>query len=126
MTGCTQTHEVALVMGAAPREGNDMVNFLGGRQLASFFTLLAKRMRRDIAVADTLPCPAVAFFSCRIALVLFVLLVSHLLMRRTIPPVRKCRTARVTARALGFLWHSVTSRAKQKALGAGAPKALCR
>lgn len=55
VTAMAQRHEIVLGVGAAARERENVVDFLGRRQLALLLTLLAERVRFDVTVTDALP-----------------------------------------------------------------------
>jgi hypothetical protein len=80
MTGFTKSHEIALLIAAAFGERKDVVDFLCGCQLALLLAFLAKRVRLDVAVTDSLPASAVAFVGLGVSLVLVVLFVHDFLM----------------------------------------------
>jgi len=73
VAGGTQTHKVVLGIRAALGKRLDMVYFLGGCDPSALPALLAEGVRRDVAVADSFPRPAVLFFHGGITLVAFVL-----------------------------------------------------
>ena len=81
--------------------------FLGRRQSAFLFALLAKRMRLDIMRTDLLPCAAVAFVGVRITQVSVVLMLRNLPVLVTESAIGQSSAARVGARSLGFVWHPV-------------------
>ena len=86
------------------------MNFFSGRQLALLLALFTERMRLDVAVTDSFPCPAIAFVGCRIAFVLVVLFVHDLLMLGTVLLAYSEPTAAgVGTGALRFVWHWFTS-----------------
>jgi hypothetical protein len=56
-----ETHEVRLIIGAALREGNNVMDFLDG-DVASFLqTHLAERMLVNVTITDAFPCATVSF-----------------------------------------------------------------
>ena len=87
MAGGTQAHQVAVIVGAALRERNFVMDFLYRGVFAFGQTPFAQRVRRDILGADTLPVTSVPFTGGRIAPVLFVLPVRQLLMLRAVTAV---------------------------------------
>ena len=110
MTGFTESHEVAFLVAAAFGEREDVVNFLGRRQLALLLTLLAERVRLDEAVTDALPASAVAFVGLGVTLVLVVLFVHDLLMLGTVLlTLSEPTAAGVGAGTFWFVWHGFTS-----------------
>jgi hypothetical protein len=56
VAGTAQAHEVRLVVRAAFREGNDVVDFLDRNISSVLQALLAEGMLVDVARADALPC----------------------------------------------------------------------
>ena len=61
VTRLAQRHEIVGTAATTFGERKDVVDLLGRRQLALLLTLLAERVRFDIAVADTLPSTTVPF-----------------------------------------------------------------
>jgi len=66
-------------------------------------------MRLDVSATYLSPRTAVPFGSCRITLVLVVVLVDNRLMLFTVPIMGKAWASRVTAGSFRFGWHSATS-----------------
>ena len=87
VAGLAQAHEIAVRMGAALTERQDVMYFLGGGDAAILLALLAQRVRLDVSVADTLPRTAVAFVGLGVALVLVVLGIGSLLVFFTVNAV---------------------------------------
>ena len=110
MTGFTESHEVAFLVAAAFGEREDVVNFLGRRQLALLLALLTKGMQFNVAVTDALPASAVAFVGLGVAFVLVVLFVHDLLMLGTVLlTFSKPTAAGISTRTLWFVGHHFTS-----------------
>jgi len=110
VTGFTKSHEIALLVATAFGEREDVVNFLGRRQLALLLTLLAERMRLNEAVTDALPASAVAFVGLGVTLVLVVLFVHDLLMLGTVLLTYSEPTAAgIGTGTFGFVGHWFTS-----------------
>ena len=106
------------IVGAALTEREHVMYLLGGRQLASLLTLLAERVRGNVAVAYSFPSSAVPLVGLRLTLKMIVMIVRLSLMLLAVKTVRQLRTAGVLTRALWFLWHDVTSvRVKRKPCG---------
>ena len=87
VAGLAKAHEVAVRMGAALAERQDVMYFLGDGDAPVLLALLAQRVRLDVSVADTLPRTAVAFVGLGVALVLVVLGIGSLLMFFTVNAV---------------------------------------
>ena len=87
-----------------------MVHLFGRRQLALLLALLTKRMRLDVAIADSFPSPAISFVGRRVAFVLVVLFFHDLLMLGTVLLTHgEPTSAGVSAGTLGFVRHWFTS-----------------
>ena len=97
------------VVGAAARQREHMVNFLGGRQLTSLLAFLTKRVRLDEAVADTLPRTTIPFIRLRLTLEMVIMIIRLSLMLRAVKTACQLRTAGMLAWSLWFSWHDVTS-----------------
>ena len=105
MTGFTYSFQVAYVVSSALRERFYVVDSLG-RCISSFGKAdLAERVLRGISLSDERPCPAVAFSSLWISLVLLVASCFCSCMLLTEPSVSEFRASGVRARAFRFLWH---------------------
>ena len=109
MTGFAQRHEITRLVAAALGEREDVMNLLGGRQLAMLLALFAERVCFDEAVAYSFPSTTVSFVRLRLTLEMIVMIVRLSLMLRAVKTARQLRTAGVLARTLWFLWHEVTS-----------------
>lgn len=82
-----------------------MVYLFSRHDNSTFKTQLTEGMLHSILVTDPLPCTAISSLGFFISAVLLIVTVDLLLMLRTIPPISKIRTARITARSFWFLWH---------------------
>jgi hypothetical protein len=103
-------HKVPRIIAAALGEREDVVDFLGRRQLALLLTLLTKRMRLDKAVADSLPASAVTFVGLGVPLVLVVLFVHDLLVLGTVLlTLSEPTAAGISTGTLRFVGHWFTS-----------------
>ena len=125
VTAMAQRHEIVGTAATTFGERKDVVDFLGGRQLALLLTLLAERVGLDEAVTDTLPASAVAFVGLGVPLVLVVLFVHDLLMLGTV----LLTFSEPTATGIGtgtfrFVRHRVTSLGIRNALRDCSHKAL--
>ena len=110
VTGFTKSHQITLFIAAAFGKREDVVDFLGRRQLALLLALLTKGMQLDVAVADALPASAVAFVGLWVSLVLVVLFVHDLLMLGAVLlTLSEPTAAGVGAGTLWFIWHGFTS-----------------
>lgn len=110
VTGLTQRHEVIRIVRTTAGERENMVDFLGRRQLALLLTLLTERVRFDVAVADTLPASTVAFVGLWVPLILVVLFVHDLLVfGAVLLAYGKPTAAGVGAGTLRFIGHLLTS-----------------
>jgi hypothetical protein len=109
VAGGTQTHEVIHGVCAALRQGLDVVYFLSGCDPSVLLALLAEWVRRYVAVADSLPRPAVTFLHSGVTLVAFVSFCYLLGVLRAVPAVCQLRTAGVGTWPLWSVWHWVTS-----------------
>ena len=87
VAGLAQAHEVAVRMGAALAERQDVMYFLGDNDAPVLLALLAQRVRFDVSVTDTLPRTAVAFVGLGVSLVLVVLGIDSLLVFFTVNAV---------------------------------------
>jgi hypothetical protein len=102
-----------------------MMYLFGGREYASLPAFLAERVRRDIPVADSLPCAAIPPTCGWIAFIFVVVRVCLLLMLLAIPAIHQLRTARVGAGAFRLLWHIAASFQINKSLrNVSVPKAF--
>ena len=88
MTFFTQRHEVALIIGAAIAQRQDVVHLLRGRQPPGFLALLADRMLHDKAVTDTLPGTTVSFVCLRLTLKMIVMMLRLSLVLRAVDTIR--------------------------------------
>ena len=102
-----QRHQVVIIVRTTVCERKYVMYFLGRRQSAFLFALLAKRMRLDIMRTDLLPCAAVAFVGVRITQVSVVLMLRNLPVLVTESAIGQSSAARVGARSLGFVGHLV-------------------
>ena len=59
VAGAAKAHQVVSCMSATLRDGNDVVDLIHGCQPSFLLTHLAERMRRSVAVPDSLPGSAV-------------------------------------------------------------------
>lgn len=59
-------------MSSATGERQDVVYLLGWGQLALLLALFTQRMRRDVAVADLFPCPAISFAGGGVAVIFLI------------------------------------------------------
>ena len=82
-----------------------MVYLFSRHDNSTFKTHLTEGMLHSILVTDPLPCTAISSLCVLITPVFFIVTIDLLLMLRTIPPICKIRTARITARSFWFLWH---------------------
>ena len=126
VTAMAESHEIVHSVSPATRQRKDVVDFLGGSQLALLLALLAERVCFDKADADALPASAVAFVCLRLALEMVVMIVHLLLMLGTVLLAdSKPTAAGVSAGTLGFVGHRVHLLAgKRKALRDCSHKAL--
>lgn len=83
-----------------------MMDLLHRSQPSFLKTHLAERMRRSVAVTDSLPGSAVLLVAVRRAPIPVVLIPHSFLVFLTVLPVREVWTAGVGAWAFWFLWHA--------------------
>ena len=114
VAGTAKAHQVVPCMSAALRDGNDVVYLIHGSQPSFLEAHLTQRMRRSIAVTDSLPCSAVLLVYVRTAFVFVVLPAGGRFMLLAVLPVREVGTAGVGTWALWFLWHRCTSLGHKK------------
>ena len=96
------------------RKRDAMVDFLSRNKQTFLLAQLTQRMRRSIAVTDSLPCSAVLLVYVRTAFVFVVLPAGGRFMLLAVLPVREVGTAGVGTWALWFLWHRCTSLGHKK------------
>ena len=106
MAGLAQRHEVALVMGAARRQRNDMVHLRSCRHPALAPAHFAQGMRGNEPAPNGWPRAVVPLLHFRRSAVAIVLGRDQLLVRRAVLPVRQLRAAGIATGVLGFSWHS--------------------
>lgn len=109
VAGSAKAHQIVPCMSAALRDGNDVVYLIHRNQPSFLETHLAERMRRSIAVTDSLPGSAVFLVYVRTAFVFVVLPTGNGFMLLAVLTVREVRTAGVGAGTLWFSWHRFTS-----------------
>jgi hypothetical protein len=61
VAGLAKAHEIGKIMSAALVGGNYVMNFIGGNIFAGLEAFFAKRVLRNIQVADGTPTPTVDF-----------------------------------------------------------------
>ena len=115
MAGLAQRHEIALVMGAARRQRNDVVYLRSRRHPAFAPAHFAQGMRGNKPAPNGWPRAVVPLLHFRRSAVAIVPGRDQLLVRRAVLPVRQLRAAGIAAGVLGFSWHSRPPRI-QKAL----------
>ena len=106
MAGLAQRHEIALVMGAARRQRNDVVYLRSRRHPALAPAHFAQGMRGNKPAPNGWPRAVVPFLHFRRSAVAIVPGRDQLLVRRAVLPVRQLRAAGIAAGMLGFSWHS--------------------
>lgn len=106
MAGLAQRHEIALVMGAARRQRNDMVHLRSRRHPALAPAHLAQGMRGNKPAPNGWPRAVVPLLHFRRSAVAIVLGRDQLLVYRAVLPVRQLRAAGIAAGMLGLSWHS--------------------
>ena len=109
VTAMAESHEIVHSVSPATRQRKDVVDFLGGSQLALLLALLAERVCLDKAVADTLPRTTVPFVRLRLTLEMIVMIIRLSLMLWAVKTACQLRTAGMLAWSLWFSWHDVTS-----------------
>ena len=114
VAGTAKAHQIVPCMSTALRDGNDVVYLIHGCQPSFLKTHLAERMRRSVAVTDSLPGSAVFLIYVRGAFVLVVLPAGGCFMLLAVLPIREVGTAGVGAGALWFSWHRFTSLGHKK------------
>ena len=87
VAGLAKAHEVAVRMGAAFAERQDVMYFLGDGDSGVLLALLAQRVGFDVSVTDTFPSTTVAYVGLGVSLVLVVLSIGSLLMFFTVNAV---------------------------------------
>ena len=115
VAGTAKAHQIVPCMSTALRDGNDVVYLIHGCQPSFLKTHLAERMRRSVAVTDSLPGSAVFLIYVRTAFVFVVLPAGGRFMLLAVLPIREVGTAGVGAGALWFPWHRLTSLGIRKA-----------
>ena len=105
VAGLAKAHEVAVRMGAALAERQDVMYFFGSSDAPVLLALLAQRVRFDVSVTDTFPSTTVAFVGLGVSLVFVVLGIGCPLMFLTVNAVCKLRAAGVSARPFRFCRH---------------------
>ncbi len=75
-------------MGAAVRQRNNVVYLLRRGHSTFLFALFAQRMRGDVSITDSFPCPAVSAANSRVAPVLLITDGLLLFVLRAEPPIR--------------------------------------
>lgn len=105
MAALTQRHEVVIVVRAAVCKRQDVMHFLGGSQPAFALTLLAKRMRLDVARTNPSPNASVSLVRIRIALIFVVMASGDLPVFIAITIVGQPTATGVGAGALRFSRH---------------------
>ena len=92
------------------RERNTMMNLLDRGKPALFLALLTKRMRLDVAVADSLPRSAVGLVHLGGAVVFIIKgTLSLCVLGTVLLALCKPTAAGIGARTLWFVWHEFTS-----------------
>ncbi len=121
MAGAAQAHEVRLIIRAAFRQGNDVVDFLDCDVASLLQAHLAERMLVDVACADALPRPSVSFASRVTARELLVVLLHQSFVLRAVlfAVLAQVRAALVAAGPLRFHWHSLPPPFEHKKSPAG-------
>ena len=100
MTGLTQRHQVAEIITAAARHGNDMVYLLNRSEPTLFQTHLAQRMSRNVPLSYLPPRSAVLLVAFSRADEFIVAAVHLLCVFLAVLSVTSVGTARVGTRAL--------------------------
>jgi len=89
------------------------MNVLGRYGDAVLETFLTQRVSGNVSLTDDLPSSSVTLRSFGISAVLLVLLVNKPLMFIAVSSVGRSRTPGITARALCFIWHTLSSSNKK-------------
>ena len=106
MAGLAQRHEIALIMGAAVCQRDNVVYFLRRRDPALAPAYFAERIRCNMPAPNGWPHAVVPFLHSRCSTVAIVLGCDQLLVRRTIQSIRKLRAAGIPAGFLRLSWHT--------------------
>ena len=106
VAGLAEGHQIVIPMRPALRKRDDVMDLLHRSQPSFLQAHLTQGMRRSIAVADSLPSPAVLLVAVSGASVPVVLSAGGSFMFLTVLPVREVWTAGVGAGAFWFLWHA--------------------
>jgi len=110
VAGLTKSHEVAPFIASAFGEREDVVNLFSWSDLSLFLTLLAERMRLDVAVTDTLPSTTISLIGSRVTFILVVMFVHcFLMLGAVLLTFSKPTAAGVSTWTLRFVWHRFTS-----------------
>ena len=105
MAGLAQCHEIALVMGTARRQRNDVVYLRSHRHPALSPAHFAQGMRGNKPAPNGWPRAIVPLLHFRRSAVAIVLGRDQLPVRRAVLPVRQLRAAGIAAGMLGFSGH---------------------
>ena len=95
VTRLAQRDQIAPIVSATFTQRLLVVDFFRLHDNSTFKTQLTEWMLGCVLITDPLPCPAISLLRSFIPAVLFIIAVDLLLMLRTVPPVRKIRTARI-------------------------------
>ena len=106
MAGLAQRHEIALVMGAARRQRNNVMHLRSRRHPALAPAHFAQGMRGNEPAPNGWPRAVVPLLHFRRSAVAIVPGRDQLLVRRAVLPVRQLRAAGIATGVLGFSWHS--------------------
>nr|DAU01001.1 MAG TPA: hypothetical protein [Caudoviricetes sp.] len=105
MAGLTQRHKIALVMGAACRQRNNMMHLRSHRHPVLAPAHFTQGMHGNKPAPNGWPRAVVPFLHFRRSAVAIVLGRDQLLVRRAVLPVRQLRAAGIAAGMLGFPGH---------------------
>ena len=109
MTRLTKRHQVAEIVTAAARHGNDVVHLFDRSELTLFQTHLAQRVSRNVPPAYLPPRSAVLLVAVGRADELVIAAVHLLCVFLAVLPVTSVRAARVGTRSLRSSGHVVIS-----------------
>jgi hypothetical protein len=101
-----KAHEVVKVIRPSVSQGDNVVDFLHGRQPAMLQAFLAQRVLSDVRRADFPPFGAVTLVGFRVAFVTVIVSVHSLLMLGAVTAIGQLRTAGEPARLLRTSRHS--------------------
>ena len=119
MAGLAQRHEIALIMGAAVCQRDNVVYFLRRRDPALAPAYLAERIRCNVPATNSWPHAVVPFLHSRCSTVAIVLGCDQLLVRRTIQSIRKLRAAGIAAGLLRLSRHTFLHRKSPRRIYSG-------